>query len=43
VYNEDGIDSGSVPRNGASTEGVDSWRDLRHGEDKSLGRRKYIP
>jgi hypothetical protein len=28
VYKEGGIDNGRVPRNGASTEGVDSWRDL---------------
>jgi hypothetical protein len=43
VYNEEGIDSGSVPRNGESTEGVDSCRDLRRGEDKPLGKKEYLP
>jgi hypothetical protein len=28
VYSEEGIDSGRVPRKGASIEGVDWWRDL---------------
>jgi hypothetical protein len=28
VYNDEGMDSGRVPRNGARIEGVDSWRDL---------------
>ena len=28
VYKEEGMDSGRVPRNGANTEGVDSWREL---------------
>lgn len=34
VYKEEGMDNGRVPRNGASTEGVDSWRDLWHGENR---------
>ena len=30
VYNEGGIERGSVPRNGTRTEGVDGCSDLNH-------------
>ncbi len=29
VYSEDGIERGSVAKNGARIEGVDSWRELQ--------------
>ena len=30
VYNEEGMERGSVPMNGTIMEGEDSWRDLEH-------------